>query len=161
MSLAKKCDRCHTYFEDEVEDIDDINYALVGLKNKNGDWRQNEHYDLCPHCGLELRIWLKHPDYASVTVCRHTPMGTTNKIDPDIEEIDIEKDILEHNCDLEISKIDPYNGKEIKNIIWDRVGHINTYYYTDGTTRRVGLQMERLPTGETKFKEVHLDEESE
>lgn len=176
MSLAKKCDRCHTYFEDVIQGgIDDINYALVGLKNKNGDWKQNEHYDLCPKCGQELKEWLTYPEYTSVTVCRHTPMGTTNKIDPDTtennkgevlaeitstEEIDIEKDILEHNCDIEILKVDPYNGKEIKNIIWDRIGHINTYYYTDGTSRRVGLQIEQLPTGVTKFREVNLDEGS-
>lgn len=156
MSVAKKCDRCHTYFEDIMQgDTNDINYALVGLKNKNGDWRQNEHYDLCPKCGSQLKEWLTYPEYTSVTICRHTPMGTTNKIDPE-DAVGI---IKEHN-EKQTNVIDEYNGKEIDHINYDHKRNINTYFYKDGSSRQVEIQMSIDPIKGRSFREVSLDERS-
>lgn len=71
MSEARKCDRCHRYFELSEEDQKnrDLPYYIKGtyvkimLFGRYGEHEDSTRfYDLCPNCVELLDKWLENPD---------------------------------------------------------------------------------------------------
>lgn len=72
MSEARKCDRCHGYFELSEEDQKnrDLPYGAKGtyvkimLFGRYGEVEDSvRFYDLCPNCIELLDKWLKNPEF--------------------------------------------------------------------------------------------------
>ena len=57
MSEARKCDRCHVFYEIKPMVF---NYITIGVRNIIGI--SGKSYDLCPNCVELLNKWLKNPD---------------------------------------------------------------------------------------------------
>lgn len=57
MSEARKCDRCHEFYE-----INPLvhNYMTIGVRTIIGT--SGKSYDLCPNCVELLDKWLENPD---------------------------------------------------------------------------------------------------
>ena len=86
MSEARKCDRCHGYFELSEEDQKnrDLPYDMKGTYVKimlSGRYGEVENsvrwFDLCPNCMELLDKWLENPDYD--TDCADRSNGATEK----------------------------------------------------------------------------------
>lgn len=79
MSVARKCDRCGAYF-DPTKNVDKINSVLLRYIRLNNDvWKPIKEGDLCPKCAEEISLWYDNPKDATISIVRHTPLGTTNK----------------------------------------------------------------------------------
>lgn len=59
MSIAKKCNRCGTYYDEY--NVKDSSSKINGFMTLNLDSKQSYHkngpYDLCPSCSSELMEW--------------------------------------------------------------------------------------------------------
>lgn len=84
MSEARKCDRCHGYFELSAEEQKkrDLPYYLKGTYVKImlvGPIEDSPRfYDLCPNCVELLDKWLENPDIDDTT-CTDRSNGATEK----------------------------------------------------------------------------------
>lgn len=62
MSLARKCDRCGTFY-DPWDDEDALNHIAVSKRSYLIDGNYTNavinHLDLCPNCARFLRMWLE------------------------------------------------------------------------------------------------------
>lgn len=87
MSEARKCDRCHGYFELSEEEQKDRRlpydvkgtYVKIMLFGRYGEVENSVRwYDLCPNCMELLDKWLENPDI-DVTDCADRSNGATEK----------------------------------------------------------------------------------
>lgn len=87
MSEARKCDRCHGYFELSAEDQKnhDLPYYMKGtyvkimLFGRYGEVENSVRwFDLCPNCIELLDKWLENPDIDD-TDCADRSNGATEK----------------------------------------------------------------------------------
>lgn len=73
MSEARKCDRCHGFYDIENEQQDrkipyefkgdHINLSLWIARNGVRRDKESRWYDLCPKCMYELEIWLMNNEF--------------------------------------------------------------------------------------------------
>lgn len=82
MSEARRCDRCHGYFELPAEDQKNRDYPYyikgtyvkIMLFGRYGEHEDSTRwYDLCPNCMELLDKWLENPD------CADRSNGTTDR----------------------------------------------------------------------------------
>jgi hypothetical protein len=87
MSEARKCDRCHGYFELSAEDQKNRGYPYdmkgtyvkIMLFGRYGEVENSVRwYDLCPNCMELLDKWLENPDIDD-TDCVDRSNGATEK----------------------------------------------------------------------------------
>jgi hypothetical protein len=87
MSEARKCDRCHEYFELPAEDQKNRDhpyymkgtYVKIMLFGRYGEVENSVRwYDLCPNCIELLNKWLENPDIDD-TDCADRSNGATEK----------------------------------------------------------------------------------
>lgn len=87
MSEARKCDRCHGYFELSKEDQKDRDYSYdmkgtyvkIMLFGRYGEVEKSVRwYDLCPNCMESLDKWLANPDIDDID-CADRSNGATEK----------------------------------------------------------------------------------
>lgn len=70
MSEARKCDRCHVFFELSERDQKNRDmshdmkgtYVKIMLFSRYGEHELSSFYDLCPNCAELLDKWLENPD---------------------------------------------------------------------------------------------------
>lgn len=114
MSEARKCDRCHGFYDiaEEQQDRktpyefkgDYINLHLWVARNGVRRDLESRWYDLCPKCMIELECWLKNNDFP--TIC-----------EPD-NEADVEQSFIKDVTKVEdilpdkIIPDEPYNSFE-------------------------------------------------
>lgn len=71
MSLARKCDRCGTFYETYVgADANDFGFNRVTLKDIDitSHYIVREHFDLCEKCSTDLEDWLKYNAHITKTL---------------------------------------------------------------------------------------------
>lgn len=72
MSEARKCDRCHEFYEIPNKQQDKLKpyefkgtYAKLLFCDNNRDYPETVRwYDLCPKCMMELECWLKNNEFS-------------------------------------------------------------------------------------------------
>jgi hypothetical protein len=116
MSEARKCDRCHGYFELSAEDQKNRNYPYdmkgtyvkIMLFGRYGEVETSVRwYDLCPNCIESLDKWLNNPD-------NYDPHDLVKNINEEFQKTSESPKTIKEYCEQREADGDPVTVNELK-----------------------------------------------